>query len=92
MKIRLTSFATGDLEAIETYIAEENSDAAARTVLRVLEAVEGLLEFPSIGRPGRIPGTRELVESPTPFIVVYRVKSNILWVLRVIHGARRWPD
>lgn len=92
MKIRLTSFAAGDLEAIEAYIAEENPDGAARTVMRVLEAIEGLLEFPNIGRPGRLPGTRELVVSRTPFIAVYKVKSNVIWVLRVIHGARRWPD
>ena len=49
MKIRLTSFAAEDLESIEAYIAEENPDAAARTVMRVLETIEGLLEFPNIG-------------------------------------------
>lgn len=92
MKIRLTSFAAEDLEAIEAYIAEENPDAAARTVMRVLESINDLLEFPNIGRPGRVPGTRELVVGKTPFIAVYKVKSNVLWVLRVIHGARRWPD
>ena len=73
-------------------IAEENPDAAARTVMRVMETIKGLLEFPNIGRPGRVPGTRELVVSRTPFIAVYKVRSNVIWVLRVIHGARRWPD
>jgi toxin ParE1/3/4 len=50
------------------------------------------VRLPNIGRPGRVPGTRELVVSGTPFVTVYRVESNVLWVLRVLHGARRWPD
>jgi toxin ParE1/3/4 len=61
-------------------------------VLRVLEAIEGLAEFPNVGRPGRVPGTRELVVSGTPFIAVYKVEANILWVARVLHGAQRWPE
>ena len=92
MQIRLTRSATRDLDAIEAYIAEDNPSAAVRTVLRVLEAIEGLAEFPNVGRPGRVPGTRELVVSGTPFIAVYKVEANILWVARVLHGAQRWPE
>jgi len=91
LQIRLTPSATHDLDAIEAYIAEDNPKAAVRTVLRVLEAIEGLAEFPNVGRPGRVPGTRELVVSGTPFIAVYKVEANILWVARVLHGAQRWP-
>ena len=92
MQIRLTPSATADLEAIEAYIAEDNPTAAVQTVLRVLEAIEGLAEFPNVGRPGRVFGTRELVIGGTPFIAVYRVEANTLWVARVLHGARRWPE
>lgn len=73
-------------------MARDNPGAAINTVLRVLEAVEGLAEHPNIGRPGRVPGTRELVVSGTPYIAIYRVRTNTVWVLRVLHGARRWPD
>lgn len=44
-----------------------------------------------MGRPGRVPGTRELVIANTPFLVPYRVKGDTVIVLRVFHGARRWP-
>lgn len=91
MRIRLTNPAVDDLDSIEAYLREDNPDAAVKTVVRVLEAIEGLTEFPNIGRPGRVPGTRELVVSKTPFIAVYRVRENVVWVLRVLHGARRWP-
>jgi len=74
---------------VAIFIGGDNPAAAVSTVLRVLDAIEGLVKFPNIGRPGRVPGTRELVVSGTPFIAIYRVDSNVLWVLRVLHGARR---
>jgi toxin ParE1/3/4 len=46
---------------------------------------------PEIGRPGRIRGTRELVATGTPYIVAYRFVADRLTVLRLLHGARRWP-
>ncbi|MBN2494866.1 MAG: type II toxin-antitoxin system RelE/ParE family toxin [Deltaproteobacteria bacterium] len=91
MKIRLTRLAEQDLESIETYLGEENPRDAVRCVLRILEALEGLMAFPNLGRPGRVPGTRELVVSGLPFIAAYRVQANEIWILRVLHAARRWP-
>jgi plasmid stabilization system protein ParE len=43
---------------------------------RIQEAVEYLMEYPNIGRPGRVSGTRELVVSGTPFVVVYRDRKD----------------
>jgi len=91
LKLRLTRLAEQDLESIEAFIREDNPKAAVKMVLRVLEAVEGLRAFPNLGRPGRVAGTRELTVSSTPFIAVYEVRENVLWVLRVLHAARRWP-
>ena len=39
-----------------------------------------------------MPGTRELVVPKTPTIVPYRIRNNRLQVLRVYHGARKWPE
>jgi len=80
-----------DLEEVEAYIARDNPTAAAGTVLGIARAVSLLQEQPGIGRAGRVPGTRELVVPNTPFIVPYRVKDNIVQVLRVYHASRRWP-
>lgn len=92
MKLRLTRLAEEDLESIAAFIREENPAAATKTVLRVLDAVDGLREYPNLGRPGRVVGTRELAVSGTPFIAVYEVRENVLWVLRVLHAARKWPE
>jgi toxin ParE1/3/4 len=84
--------AIDDLAALRDYIAEENKAAAQRTVLRILRNIEELLsDSPELGRPGRVSGTRELVIPRTPYIVPYRVRNNRIQVLRVYHGARKWP-
>ena len=51
-----------------------------------------LPENPQIGRPGRVPGTRELIIPKTPFIVPYRLQGNAIQILRIYHGARRGPE
>jgi toxin ParE1/3/4 len=90
--IRWAPQALEDLASLYAFIAQDNPPAARRMVQRVVDAVEGLLpEHPHIGRAGRVPGTRELVIAGTPYIVPYRIRQNVLQILAVHHGARRWP-
>jgi toxin ParE1/3/4 len=85
--------AIDDLAALRAYIEQETSAAAQRIARHILQNVDTLLvSNPSIGRPGRVPGTRELVIPRTPFIVPYRVIGTTIQILRVFHGARRWPE
>jgi toxin ParE1/3/4 len=85
--------AIADLVALRAYIAENDPAAAQRIALHILHNVESLLpNRPEMGRPGRVPGTRELVIPRTPFIVPYRLVGNTIQILRVFHGARRWPE
>jgi toxin ParE1/3/4 len=83
--------ARANLIAASEYIAQDNPDGSARTVAAIVKAVETLKRFPAIGRPGRVPGTRELVVSGTPYIVPYRVRGDLVEVLRVFHASRKWP-
>jgi toxin ParE1/3/4 len=50
-----------------------------------------LSNFPNVGRPGRRPGTRELVIGGTPYVAVYRVRKSNVEILRLLHGAQKWP-
>jgi len=69
--------AIADLAALRACIAKDSPAAAQRVALRVMESVEMLLsENPDVGRPGRVPGTRELVISRTPFIVRTACREN----------------
>jgi toxin ParE1/3/4 len=92
LQIRWTEKANRNLDDVEAYIAQDNSEAAIRMVLKIIRAVEQLLDRPAHGRPGRVHGTRELVIGGTPFIVPYRVRGKVLEILAVLHGARKWPN
>jgi len=59
---------------------------------RIWDATRLLAEHPHAGRPGRIPATRELVITDTPFIIPYRVVEDTVHILRVLHGKRKWPE
>jgi toxin ParE1/3/4 len=93
MNIIWSPEAIQDLISLRAYIAEESPAGARRIVLRILHDVEHLLpDNPQMGRPGRVPGTRELVIPQTAYIVPYRVRRATIEILRVFHNARRWPD
>ncbi|HET7922068.1 MAG TPA: type II toxin-antitoxin system RelE/ParE family toxin [Gammaproteobacteria bacterium] len=90
MKLEWTPGAIRDLDAAGEYVAQENPASAAAMAERVQNAVEYLELHPALGRPGRLHGSRELVVSGTPFIVIYRVRLDSVQVLRVLHHARKW--
>lgn len=92
MRIVWADPALRDLEAARTYIALDKPGAAQEQMELVLMAVRRLAEFPAAGRPGRRPGTRELFVPRTPYLVAYRIRGEVIAILRVLHGRRQWPD
>ena len=91
MKIHLTKKANKDLSEIHAFIGQDNVHAASRTINIILDAIEYLLEFPIMGRAGRVPHTRELIISSTPFIAIYEIRRQDIFILRILHAARKWP-
>lgn len=91
MHVRWLRAALKDLDEIGDYIANDSPRAAAEVVDIIWESVQSLSDFPALGRPGRVHGTRELVVTGTPYVVPYRVKAGTVEILRVFHGARKWP-
>jgi toxin ParE1/3/4 len=83
--------ALANLDSEAEYIARDNPPAAARMVMAIQEAVARPAEYPAMGRPGRVSGTRELVRPDTPYVIPYRVRSDSVEILRVFHAARKWP-
>ncbi len=76
------------LEQITHHIAGDNPEAATRTAEQVYVRIEELVTFPHRGRLGRKEGTRELVLTSLPYIVVYRVKESTIEILQIRHGAQ----
>jgi toxin ParE1/3/4 len=91
MLIRWLRTALGNLDHHANYIAENDPIAARNAVQRIQAAVDQLAEYPSMGRIGRVPLTRELIIGGTPWIIVYRVRADVVEIIRVLHGAQSWP-
>jgi toxin ParE1/3/4 len=93
MRIRWTDSAVHDFTHICDYIEKHGSAAAARRVaLSIHDAIDLLAKFPEYGRTGRKPDTRELVFSGLPYLAVYRILENAVEIVRILHGAQKWPE
>jgi toxin ParE1/3/4 len=91
MQVRWTTAAASDLENIANYLFEKTPENAARLIREICGAVFALKTYPNRGRAGKKSGTRELVIRSLPYIVVYKVGSDVLYVARILHGAQDWP-
>ena len=91
MLVQWTNKAKTRLEEIEAYIGQE-SPAAAKIVsgTSIKKTATQLSKYPDSGKPGRLMGTRELLFSDTPYLVVYTVRSNIVSILTIFHTAQNF--
>lgn len=92
MRVRWLRRALSDLNEAALQIAGGDPRAAARLVGRIATSTRQLADYPAMGRIGRVPGTRELVVTGTPYTVPYRVSGETIELLRVYHTAREWPS
>ncbi len=86
MELRWTRKALENLDQIGSYIAQSNPARASSFVGEIKEKIELLVLFPALGRPGRVPGTRELIVHEN-YVVPYRVKGDAVQIIRVQHVA-----
>ena len=88
--------ALDDLDSTIAYIANDNP-AAARRVLSRLEASAAALGKVASGRRGRVAETYEKSVRSLPYIIAYAIQAmpsgrERIVILRIIHGARDWPE
>ncbi len=92
MQVKWLRKAALNLEHAHDYLAKEDPRVAQEFVFEVYRLVHLLVSQPAMGRPGRVPGTRELVVQPYPFLIPYRVKDEEIQILRVFHTRLRLPS
>ena len=85
--VDITDPAIDDLQRIRHHIGEENPDAASRIAIQIIAACDRLEYLPERGRPGLVPGTRELV-SCWPYVIVYRIIDSTVEILRIWHSSQ----
>lgn len=89
--IQWSQQARRDLVSLRGWLTERNPTAAQAHARRIAEAARRLAEFPGLGRPGRLPNTRELVIPQTPYVLPYSVRDGRVLILAVLHHSQRWP-
>jgi toxin ParE1/3/4 len=83
--------AADDLEDISDYIGQRSPAYADAMIERILDAVDGLADFPTKGHPVadvRIAGVRLREVSVRPYRIIYRLRDERVVILAAIHGAR----
>jgi toxin ParE1/3/4 len=88
MRLVFAGPAARDLNSIIAFIALDNPRAAEKVFRAIRAAAERLVRFPEMGRPGRLPGTRELPVSSLPYLLVYEAGAALVTILAVFHTAR----
>jgi len=91
MRLRWTAAAADDLERIADYLFEKTPENAAQLIRKICDAPSALKLFPNRGRQGKKQGTRELVIPSLPWILVYQITGDVIYVVRILHGAQDWP-
>ena len=84
-----TERALSNLETEIDYYGEINKALAKELSMEVTESIKNISTMPGIGRPGKKISTREFVISKFPYIIAYRVRSEVLEILAIIHQNRK---
>ncbi|MFL5804943.1 MAG: type II toxin-antitoxin system RelE/ParE family toxin [Roseiflexaceae bacterium] len=92
MKVVWSEQARRELAEQYRFYFSRNPDAARRMRASVMEGARRLHDYPRMGRPGRVEGSRELVIAGTPFLLVYDENPARVEILHVYHGRQNWQS
>jgi Plasmid stabilization system protein len=91
MQVEWLKTAAKNLEDAYVFLAKENPVVAGEFIKEVYRLTQLLLDSPALGRPGRVPGTKELVLPNYPYLIPYRIRGNQVQILRVFHTRQAPP-
>jgi toxin ParE1/3/4 len=89
MRLRWVARALVELRAMYAYMSNDDPAAAKRTVNWIEEATRRLLIVPVSGGPGITDAVRVLAVLGAPYVVIYRVRDEIVDILGMVYTDRR---
>ena len=92
MKLRWDARALMGVEAIFAFMFRDDQAAAKLFVDAIEEATGRLLAIPKSGRRSAVEGMRLLAVPGQPYIIVYRVRGEIVDIVTLIYTAEREPE
>lgn len=90
LPIAWSAAALDDLDNIIDYIADHDAQAAIAMHNLIESSVLPASDYPYLYKPGRVPGTREIVAHPN-YIIVYEVRADHIQVMAVLHARQEYP-
>lgn len=90
MKVIWTPEALQNRVDIFDFIVADNPVVAARMDELFSSAAARLIDYPKLGKLGKISGTRELIPHES-YRLVYEIERQTVWILALVHTARQWP-
>ena|SRR5436190_5028795 len=87
IRIRRSRFVRPDLLRIWRWIRRDNPGAADRTLSRISDLFQQIVDFPESGTPRPEFGQGVRILPVGNYLVIYRVDERGPFVLRVVHGA-----
>lgn len=92
MRVRYSSRAIAELEAILSDMATKHPSAAKRFLARMRQVGERIGRFPEgFQEVARRPGVRRVPLVRYPYLVFYQVVAGEAVILSLVHGARKEP-
>lgn len=90
MRVRFSPAADRKLNRIDAYIARSNPYSAAKVLERINSTAASLATFP--GRGPLLEGGKRMLALPRPYVLVYEVVGDTVWIVDVFHGAQDRPS
>ena len=91
MQINFSKKSVKDLQSLKKYIYADNKVASKEVVEYIIDIIENTLSSnTSLGKAGRVLGTRELNLTKYPYNIIYKVQDKQLFVVRILHSSRKW--
>ncbi|GCL42086.1 type II toxin-antitoxin system RelE/ParE family toxin [Dolichospermum planctonicum] len=91
MQVKWLRRALRNLEQARNYVFQDNPTAAQELIIKIQNAANQLQNYPFMGKNGRVEGTKELIISNSPYILIYRIKEETVEVLRILHTSKFYP-
>jgi toxin ParE1/3/4 len=82
--------ASFDLEEIADHYGQYDPTLADRLVISIYDAALPLLDNPRLGARVEFTDRRKWNARKTPYKLIYEVRGDIIFIVRVVHGMSDW--
>ena len=84
--------ASFDLENIADHYGSIVPDLAEKMIRRIEKAALPLIDYPGLGVSAGHLGLRKWRASNTPFLLLYTVVGDLVFIARVVHAESDWDS